>query len=370
MADTPERLSAPEARTDLSRGDSAKDAPRDAGTVRTRGSGAPDLPRETRRTGPRAMPLGALLAGLILVALVVFPLLVPPVYYIRLLGTVFLFAALAQSWNIIGGYTGYVSFGHVTFFGIGAYVAAMLFRDLGWPPYAAVLPAGLVAGLFAMLVGYPTLRLRGPYFGIATLALSLVVQLALANVPWTGAGEGIVVRGALPFRRLELDQFFYYAYLVLVLLTTGAVYWLERSRFGYGLQAIRDDEEAATSLGVNATRLKLLAFGLSSFFAGAAGSIYAHQASFVSPADVFTLGISIKSLVYALVGGAGTLLGPLVGAALMELVNMALTTSALGTYQIDRIVFGALLLVVVLAAPRGVVGLVERGWARWRRGRK
>ena len=220
-----------------------------------------------------------------------------------------------------------------------------------------------------MLVGYPTLRLRGPYFGIATLALSLVVQLALANVPWTGAGEGIVVRGGLPFRRLELDQFFYYAYLVLVLLTTGAVLWLERSKFGYGLRAIRDDEEAASSLGVNATRLKLLAFGLSSFFAGAAGCIYAHQASFVSPADVFTLGISIKSLVYALVGGAGTVLGPLVGAALMELVNMALTTSALGTYQIDRIVFGALLIVVVLAAPRGVVGLVERGWARWRRGR-
>src|SRR5205807_6551028 len=150
----------------------------------------------------------------------------------------------------------------------------------------------------------------------------------------------------------------------------AAVIWIARSKFAYGLQAISDDEDAASSLAVNATRLKLLAFGLSSFFAGAAGCIYAHQTSFVSPADVFTLGISIKSLVYAIVGGAGTVLGPLVGAALMELVNMALTTSALGTYQIDRIVFGALLLVVVLVAPRGVVGVVERGWARWRPARQ
>src|SRR5262249_2658518 len=208
------------------------DASRAAWAVPQPGGGPLDVPRETRRTGWRAVPLGAVLAGLVLVGLVAFPLLAPPVYYIRLLGTVFLFAALAPRWHIIGGYTRYVSFGHVTFFGIGAYVAAMLFRDLGWPPYAAVLSAGLVAGLFAMLVGYPTLRLRGPYFGIATLALSLVVQLALANVPWTGAGEGIVVRGGLPFRRLELDQFFYYAYLTLVVLVTGSVLWLERSKFG------------------------------------------------------------------------------------------------------------------------------------------
>jgi branched-chain amino acid transport system permease protein len=326
-------------------------------------------PPVARRWGIGALALGPALGLLVVAVLVALPLVEPPVFYVRLLSTVFLFAALAQSWNIIGGYTGYVSFGHVTFFGLGAYVAAMLFRDFGWPPYAAVLPAGLVAALFAMLVGYPTLRLRGPYFGIATLALSLVVQLAVANVPWTGAGEGIVVRGGLPFRRMALEQFFYYAYLAIALMATAAVIWIERSKFGYGLQAIRDDEDAASSLGVNATRLKLLAFGLSSFFAGAAGCIYAHQTSFVSPADVFTLGISIKSLVYAIVGGASTVLGPLVGAALMELLNMLLTTSALGTYQIDRIVFGVLLIVVVLGAPRGIVGTIEQRWARWQRGR-
>ncbi|HLI25474.1 MAG TPA: branched-chain amino acid ABC transporter permease [Chloroflexota bacterium] len=306
---------------------------------------------------PGVLPLLGLVA---LAALAVFPLVEPPIFYLRLLATVFLFATLAQSWNILGGYTGYVSFGHVTFFGLGAYTAALLFRELGWPPYVAAVPAGLVAGLFAVVVGYPTLRLRGPYFGIATLALSFVVQLAIANVPWTGAGEGIVVRGGLPFRRLALEQFFYYAYLALLLLTTLAVGVLERSKLGYGLQAIRDDEDAALSVGVPATRLKLLAFGLSSFFAGAAGCFYVHQASFASPPDVFTLGISIKALVYAMVGGAGTLLGPLVGAALMELVNMALTTSPLGTYGIDRIVFGALLIIVVLAAPGGIVGLARR----------
>src|SRR5918912_238961 len=198
MAETPSELSPPGAR-------------REAGEPLPAGQS----PRALR--WPLDVPLVCLLA---LAALVAFPLVEPPVFYIRLLGTVFLYVTLAQSWNIIGGYTGYVSFGHVTFFGIGAYVAALLFRGLAWPPCPAALPAGLMAAGFAVVVGYPTLRLRGPYFGIATLALSLVVQLAVANVPWTGAGEGIVVRGALPFRRMALEQFFYYAYLVLMLLTT------------------------------------------------------------------------------------------------------------------------------------------------------
>ena len=326
-------------------------------------------PAAARRWPLVGLGVGLPLGLAALAALVVFALLEPPVFYLRLLGTIFLYITLAQSWNIIGGYTGYISFGHVTFFGLGAYVAAMLFRDLEWPPYLAALPAGLVAALFAMLVGYPTLRLRGPYFAIATLALSLVVQLAVANVPFTGAGEGIVVRGGLPFRRVALEQAFYYSYLALAALTVAAVVWLERSKFGYGLRAIRDDEDAATSLGVGATRLKLLAFGLSSFFAGAAGAIYAHQAAFVSPTDVFTLGISIKSLVYAVVGGTATVLGPILGATLMELLGFYLTVSPLGTYQVDRLVFGALLTVVVLVAPRGLVGLLGRGWHALRRGR-
>jgi branched-chain amino acid transport system permease protein len=318
------------------------------------------------RDRPRAVPLVCLL---VLAALIVFPLVEPPVFYIRLLGTVFLYITLAQSWNIIGGYAGYVSFGHVTFFGIGAYVAALLFRGLGWPPYLAALPAGLVAAGFALIVGYPTLRLRGPYFGIATLALSLVVQLAVANLPFTGAGEGIVVRGGLPFRRLALEQAFYFMYFVLALLSVATVLWIELSKFGYGLRAIRDDQDAASSLGVNATRLKLVAFGLSSFFPGAAGAIYAHQAAFVSPSDVFTLLISIKSLVYAVVGGAGTVLGPILGATLMELLNMFISTSPLAAYHIDRIVFGLLLTLAVLAAPRGLLGLLERGWRAVRKAR-
>jgi branched-chain amino acid transport system permease protein len=294
--------------------------------------------------------------------LVIFPFIEPPLFYLRLLGTVFMYITLAQSWNIIGGYTGYVSFGHVTFFGIGAYVAALLFRGAGWPPYFAAVPAGLVAALFAVIVGYPTLRLRGPYFGIATLALSLVTQLVIANLPFTGAGEGIVVRGGLPFRRMQLEQVFYFSYLSLAVLTTVTVAWMERTKLGYGLQAIRDDEDAARSLGVHATRLKLIAFGLASFFPGVAGSIYAHQVAFVSPSDVFTLLISIKSLVYAVVGGAGTLLGPILGAAALELLNLYLSISPLGAYQIDRIVFGGLLILAVLSAPRGLVGLLEQGW--------
>ena len=296
----------------------------------------------------------------VLLALAVFPLLEPPVFYVRLIGTVLLFSVLAESWNIIGGYTGYISFGHVTFFGVGAYVAALLFVWFGWPPYVAAVPAGLVAALFAILVGYPTLRLRGPYFAIATLALGFVTQIAVGNLPFTGGGEGIVLRGGMPFTRYALEEAFYYSYLALAAVTVLAVLTIERSKLGYGLRAIRDDQEVALSVGVSATRLKLLAFGLSSFFAGAVGSIYAHQAAYVSAPDVFTLDISIKSLIYAVVGGTSTVVGPLVGALLMQVLDIFLTTSALGALRIDHVVFGVLLAITVLLAPRGLVGLLGR----------
>ena len=296
----------------------------------------------------------------VLAILIAFPLFEPPVYYIRLLGSVLLFVVLAESWNITGGYTGYVSFGHVTFFGIGAYVGALLYVWLGISPFVAIVPAGVLAAAFALIVGYPTLRLRGPYFAIATLALGFVVQLAVANLPFTGSGEGIVVRGGMPFDRYALEQAFYFSYLAIAGATVGAVMFIDRSKLGYGLRAIRDDQDAALSLGVRATRLKLTAFGTSSFFAGAVGAIYAHQVAYVSAPDVFTLDVSIKSLVYAVVGGTSTVIGPIVGALFMEVLDSFLTTSALGALRIDHIVFGLLLAAAVLLAPRGIVG------SRWR----
>jgi branched-chain amino acid transport system permease protein len=231
----------------------------------------------------------------------------------------------------------------------------------------AVIPAGLVAAAFALVVGYPTLRLRGPYFGIATLALGLVTQIGVGNLPFTGGGEGLVVRGGMPFQRYALEEAFYFAYLGVAVATVGAVFILERSKLGYGLRAIRDDQDVALSIGVSATKLKLVAFALSSFFAGAAGAIYAHQVAYVSAPDVFTLDISIKSLVYAVVGGTSTVLGPIVGALFMEVLNIFLTTSVLGDWRIDHVVFGVLLAAVVLLAPRGVVGtLAGRGGLRRR----
>jgi branched-chain amino acid transport system permease protein len=297
-----------------------------------------------------------------LAVLLVFPLFEPPVFYVRLLSTVLLFVVLAESWNIIGGYTGYVSFGHVTFFGVGAYVSALLFIRFGLPPFVAVLPAGLAAATLALLVGYPTLRLRGPYFAIATLALGLVIQLAIGNLPFTGGGEGLVIRGGMPFQRYALEAAFYFSYLAIAVATVGAVMLVERSKFGYGLRAIRDDQDAALSIGVSATRLKLIAFGMSSFFAGAVGAIYAHQVAYVSAPDIFTLDISIKSLVYAVVGGTSTVLGPIVGALFMEVLNIFLTTSVLGTLRIDHVIFGVLLGATVLLAPRGIVGSLR--WPR------
>src|SRR5262249_1160500 len=155
-------------------------------------------------------------------------------------------------------------------------------------------------------------------------------------------------RGGVPVGGFTREQVLYLCYLALAAMTCGFVLWAERSKLGFGWRAIRDDQDVALSVGVGATRLKLIAFGASSFFAAMAGSIYAHQVAYVSAPDIFTLDVSIKSLVYAVVGGTSTVLGPIIGSTLMEVLNIGLTTSALGQIRIDHIVFGVLLGAVVL----------------------
>jgi branched-chain amino acid transport system permease protein len=310
----------------------------------------------------RSRPLrGPALAALFLLALAAFPLTAPTNYLLGVLLILFMYAGLASAWNILGGYAGYLSFGHAAFFGLGAYTTALLLFYLGWSPFLTLLLAGLVAGLFALLVGYPTLRLRGPYFSLVTLVLALAVHIIVLNAPLTNGAQGMF----LPFTQVSISVnqvIFYEAMLVLMVLSVFALRRVEKSKLGVGLAALREDEEAAQTLGVNTTRLKLQAFVLSAFLTGMIGGIYAYYRSYLHPSFVFDTLISINIVLMALFGGRLSWIGPLLGAVLLSVANELLTIHV--EAHIARIVFGLLLMAVILFLPNGLMSYIRPAQAR------
>jgi branched-chain amino acid transport system permease protein len=296
-----------------------------------------------------------LVGGLLIAVLAGLPLVGPSTYVLGFLLLLFMYAALAASWNIVGGFTGYLSFGHAAFFGLGAYTTAMLLFYLGWSPFLTFPLAGALAAGFALVVGYPCLRLRGPYFSLITLMLALALNTLVLNLPFTQGATGLF----LPFPPVDIytnHVIFYEAMLGLMLLATLTLRWIDRSKLGVGLAAIRADEDVAQALGVNATGLKLLAFVLSAFLTGMVGGIFAYYQSFLDPTFVFATAISINIALMALFGGRGSWLGPLLGAAVLTLVNELLVVSV--GAQPARIAFGLLLMLVILFMPEGLMALV------------
>ncbi|MFQ3630447.1 branched-chain amino acid ABC transporter permease [Roseiflexus sp.] len=309
-------------------------------------------------SGIVALPTTDVAIGIgIIVALAAVPLLNPGTYVLSFLFTMFMYGALAGSWNIIGGYAGYLSFGHAAFFGVGAYTTALLLFYFGWSPFLTMPLAGGTAALFAALVGYPCLRLRGPYFSLVTLILGLAMYSLVLNLPFTQGSTGLF----LPFLRVDISTshiIFYEVMLALLVLATVTLRQITRTKMGIGLAAIREDEDAAGTLGVNATRLKLQAFMLSAFLTGLVGGLYSYYKSYLDPSFVFATSISITIVLMALFGGRLTWYGPLVGAVVLSVINEILTTQA--PPQTARIVFGALLIGVILFLPDGLMSIVQR----------
>jgi branched-chain amino acid transport system permease protein len=268
-----------------------------------------------------------------------------------------LLAVLAQGWNIIGGYAGYASFGNSVFYGLGSYGVAIAMVQ--WElPFAAGLALGVaLAVAFALLLGMPVLRLRGHYFAIATLALAQVMTAIVSNVELAGQNIGLV----LP--PLNNDPLFYELSLGLLVLATLTVAWLTRSKFGFGLIAIRENEEGAAVMGVNTTLYKVAAFALSGVFSALAGGIHAYWITFLDPESAFDISLNVKMIIMAVFGGAGTLLGPVVGAfslsAISELLSSEITSAA-------GLFFGAVIVAAVVLMPRGLADLLRRyrksGW--------
>jgi branched-chain amino acid transport system permease protein len=276
-------------------------------------------------------------------------------YWMRVLTGVFMFATAAQALNIIAGYTGYPAFGNVVFFGIGAYWTAVLMTEYSASFPLALATSTLAALLLALVAGPPLLRLRGHYFAIGTLALNEAVRAIVENLGVTGGGKGLSL--PIPPGSAEgIATLFYYLFLGAMGLALLVSWLVARSRFGAGLRAIRDQEEAAESLGVHTTRAKTAAWGISAMLTGLAGGIWAYWIGYIDPGGAFDMTIAVKLFVMALLGGMGTLLGPIIGAFFIELAATLVWSNFLNYHLL---ILGLIIVAVVLFLPGGLARFVR-----------
>jgi branched-chain amino acid transport system permease protein len=292
---------------------------------------------------------------LVLVAMAFVPMLHNS-YYENLGRGILMFATLSLGWNIIGGYTGYVSFGNVVFFGLGSYTAAALWQHWQIQNVAVYVIAAVIVGVaFALILGVPILRLKGHYFGIATLGIALAVQEIITNLDWLGGGSGFTVR--------QIDSFstYYYAMWVVCALSMLATYGIARSKLGYAFVAIRENEEAAAVLGVNATRYKVIAWAISAAMAAAAGAVFAGANGFIDGPTAFAVDNNVFPIVMTILGGVGTVAGPLVGAIILTAINETLWSHF---PQVHTLFFGLVIVIVIVFLPRGILWLLglRGGW--------
>ena len=299
-----------------------------------------------------------------LLVLLAFPLVWNSPFEQRLGALVLLYAIAASAWNILGGYGGQISVGHVVFFGCGAYGSLAAYTHWGWPPIAGV-PLGMLASvLIAAVIGVPTLRLSGHYFSMATIAVAELVRLVVTNIDWLGAAVGLsgptLPRGVYDLS-FTSSLPYYYLFLAVLAATLFITWRMENSRIGYYLRAIKDSERAARSLGAAAGRYKMYAFLLSAALTAVAGSMYVIMIGFVDPESGLGLLVSVKILIMAALGGVGTLFGPLIGAAiLVPLEEISNNVFGGGGAGITFVVYGAVIMLLARFQPGGLLELLGR----------
>jgi branched-chain amino acid transport system permease protein len=275
-------------------------------------------------------------------------------YTHSVVGLTFMFMSAALAWNWLGGYVGQISFGHSAMFGIGGFVAARLALSLGLPFWVTWLVGGLTAGAYALLWGHPTLRLRGPYFSIATIGVAEATRLVATYWDeFTGGSSGL----SLPIGQGPTKYALYWYGLYLLAAVVALSYWLRRSRIGLGLLAIKEDVDAAAGVGVNATLYQDLVLFLSGAVVGVCGGFYASYQAFIDPQDMFSFDRSIGFVLMGAIGGIGTVLGPILGAIVFVIIQELL----LASYpQLYLGLYGVLLMLVILFEPLGLSGLALR----------
>jgi len=300
--------------------------------------------------------VATLLVSALLVSALIAPFFVTNNFVLHALTMSLIFAILAASWDLLFGFAGQVSFGHAGFFGLGAYASAMLSYYAGLSPWLGLLAGGLIASVFGLLVGFPSLRLRGVYLALATLACSEMLRIVVTNwVPVTRGTLGFNLHPGFTFVP-NTPTTHYYIILVGAALSTGSMYLMAaRSRLGLVLRALAADDIRAQALGVDVFRMKLLAFSVSGFFAGFAGALYAHFIGLVTPNETAS-SLTILIVAMATIGGVGTIIGPAIAAIVIHFITEMLQIA--GTVY-DQIAVGLVLMLFVLFLPDGIAGIVR-----------
>ena len=299
-----------------------------------------------------------LTAIIILLIAAVLPLVVTQSYYQHLMILVLIWVIIGSSWNLLAGYTGQVSFGHAAFFGIGAYTAGILNTKLALSPWWGMAFGGFTAIILGVLIGYLCFRLRGPYFALATLASGEILRLVANN--WTNFTEGMV--GILIMQTFVSKLPYYYIILCIAAGCIGVIYLAMNSKWGYYFVSIREDQDAAASLGINTTLYKNVSLMISSFFTGTAGAFYMNYMGFIDPSVVFSLHhISIQAILVGIIGGVATLWGPAIGALVMVGIQELFRTAVFGlapkwVSQGHALAFGLLVVLTILYLSNGLVG--------------
>jgi branched-chain amino acid transport system permease protein len=288
----------------------------------------------------------------------IFPLVVHSDYYQHLVIIIFMWVVIGSSWNLLAGYTGQVSFGHAIFFGVGAYTAGIFALKLGISAWWGMAFGGIFSMLVGLFVGWVCFRLRGPYFALATLAGGEIIRLIATN--WESLTDGMV--GILIIQSFKSKLSYYYIALALALACIYTIRIIMKSKWGYYFVSIREDEDAAASLGINTTLYKNVSLLVSSFFTGMAGAFYMNYMAFIDPEVVFSLHyISIMAILVGIVGGVATIWGPAVGAFVMVGLQETFRSSFFGLApkwisQAHALVFGLLVIFVIMFLANGIVG--------------
>ena len=312
----------------------------------------------------------ALAAALVVsVGLVAFPFLVTGPFPLHVMIMTFLFASLGVAWNIIGGYAGMFSFGQAAFFGIGAYTSSFLLTSYGVNPWLGLFAGGVLAALTAVAIGYPCSNLRGHYFAIASIAFAEIVRVHFNNWKLVGAAEGLTIpmakRGLIDFQFHHSKAPYYFIALGLLIISLAVCRWVAGSRMGYYFRAIKESHDLAMVLGISFVRYRLYAITISAFLSAAAGTLYAQYVLYLDPESVLVLPISVQVVLVAMLGGAGTVIGPVVGAAILiplsEFTRIKLGDKGIG---VDLMIYGALITAISVYQPKGVWGFLTSLGAR------
>lgn len=304
------------------------------------------------------IPASVWIVGLFL-ALLVFPFIAKSQYQQHVMVMTLMAAVTASSWNIIGGYTGYTSLGHAAFFGLGGYLVALAHNHYGWHPFISSWFLAFIVAAFACVMGWTALRTQGSAFVVVTIAGVFILRLLALNLgDITNGARGLTQPrpgwGGVPWSPELIKIPFHYIMLLLLCLTIFVSWRIRQSKFGMGLIAIREDEGKAESVGIDTMMYKVLAFGISSYFVAVAGGIYSYFFTFIDPSFVFGIFTSVTMVLMAILGGRGTLWGPVLGAFIMNPLSDWIIGKFGGT-QIHLTIFGGILLLVMLFMPQGIL---------------